>query len=229
MSDLSSSLSKHSVSLFICASLCRYGSSSSSFFFFCIFTSIRIASFTSSLSTFTRAEEHLFFLGHISFSLCFYRCCIEESVALLHDTLTRSHTPIFVLFFFLLVCFFFFFFCVDGAGTKKETHLIIRVTEPPRRLPAKVLASFHVQRFFFFASVSASLPFCHILLSFDQFLRVFFFWRIVAFISAQTRAFICVSAPYRELSELSFSAFFSCWFIALLRQVEKSTPISSSL
>ena len=33
MSDLSSSLSKHSVSLFICASLCRYGSSSSSFFF----------------------------------------------------------------------------------------------------------------------------------------------------------------------------------------------------
>ena len=148
MSDLSSSLSKHSVSLFICASLCRYGSSSSSFFFFCIFTSIRIASFTSSLSTFTRAEEHLFFLGHISFSLCFYRCCIEESVALLHDTLTRSHTPIFVLFFFLLVCFFFFF-CVDGAGTKKETHLIIRVTEPPRRLPAKVLASFHVQRFFF--------------------------------------------------------------------------------
>lgn len=120
MSDLSSSLSKHSVSLFICASLCRYGSSSSSFFFFCIFTSIRIASFTSSLSTFTRAEEHLFFLGHISFSLCFYRCCIEESVALLHDTLTRSHTPIFVLFFFFACLFLFFFFLCGWSGDEKR-------------------------------------------------------------------------------------------------------------
>ena len=143
---------------------------------------------------------------------------------MLHDTLTRSHTPIFVLFFFLLVCFFFFFFCVDGAGTKKETHLIIRVTEPPRRLPAKVLASFHVQRFFFFSSVSASLPFCHILLSFDQFLRVFFF---LAYRSVHFRPDSCVHLCKRALSRTLRTLIFCLLFLLVYCSASPSGEIDS--
>ena len=142
-----------------------------------------------------------------------------------YTTLSHAHTHLSLFFFFfLLVCFFFFFFCVDGAGTKKETHLIIRVTEPPRRLPAKVLASFHVQRFFFFVSVSASLPFCHILLSFDQFLRVFFF---LAYRSVHFRPDSCVHLCKRALSRTLRTLIFCLLFLLVYCSASPSGEIDS--